>query len=68
MSWIGVVWCEAGNYGPGGGFVAQQELGRPTYPSLPQPGQLIELHGQEWEVVSQHLGFIKIRPRVMKPI
>jgi hypothetical protein len=68
MTWKGPVWREAGNYGAVGGFVPRQDLGTHTFPSQPETGQIVQVWGQEWIVVSQELGYIVVKPRVMKAL
>ena len=66
MSWTGVVWREAGNYGPIGGWQAQKDLGRHTFPSPPEPGMVLEVRGEDYQVVSLGLAFCHVRPMRMK--
>ncbi len=62
MSWRYVVWREAGGYGPHGSFDAQRQLGTFTLGVQPEPGMILELRGDEYQVVSVGLGFCHVRP------
>ncbi len=66
MTWRGVVWREAGGYGPLGGFEAQKNLGTFTFPNHPEEGMILELRGEDYKVVSVGLGFCHVRPMRMK--
>ncbi len=63
-----VVWREAGNYGPVGMFTPQEDLGTYTFPQVPERGQIVEARGQEWIVTEVFLGYIHVKPRVMRPV
>jgi hypothetical protein len=52
VSWTGVVWREAGIYGPDGIFVQQVRLGRYTFPVTPEVGRTLEIDGKKYGVVS----------------
>jgi hypothetical protein len=60
--WTGVVWREAGNYGPGGTFEPRKNLGRHTIPHDPEIGFVIEIDGEQYEVTAVYLGFCHVRP------
>lgn len=66
MTWRGVVWREAGAYGPLGGFVPQKDLGTWTFDNPPEVGMILEVGDEEYQVVSVGLGFCHVRPRTMK--
>lgn len=66
MSWSGVVWREAGNYGALGGFDPQKDLGRHTFPNKPEVGMILEIRGEDYQVVSVDLGYCHVRPMRMK--
>jgi hypothetical protein len=68
MAWTGVVWREAGNYGPGGMFESQQNLGRHAFGVQPEVGDSLEIGGEEYRVVSVDVAFCHVRPTKMKPI
>jgi hypothetical protein len=61
MSWTGVVWREAGPYGPGGIFVQQMRLGRHTFPVKPAVGATLKIGDEEYRVVSVAGGFCHVR-------
>jgi len=52
MTWTGVVWREAGPYGPDGIFVQQMRLGLLTFPLAPAVGAIVKISDQEYRVVS----------------
>jgi len=60
MTWTGVVWREAGTYGPGP-FVQQVRLGRYTFPVTPEVGRTLEIDGEKYRVVSVAGGFCHVR-------
>ena len=68
MTWTGVIWHEAGTYGPGGAFQPQKDLGRRTLPVEPEFGMILDLDGTEWQVVETHVGYCYVRPRVIKAL
>ena len=68
MTWRGPVWREAGNYGRAGTFEARRSLGDHTFAKRPTVGQVIQLHGQEWLIVSVETDFLTVTPRIIKPI
>jgi hypothetical protein len=61
MTWTGIVWREAGAYGPGGTFVPQVRLGSHTLPTEPAVGDVVEIDGKEYLVVSVVRGFCHVR-------
>jgi hypothetical protein len=61
MTWTGVVWREAGPYGPDGIFVPQVRLGRYTFPIEPEVGRTLEIDGEKYRVVSVAGGFCHVR-------
>ncbi len=67
MTWRGVVWREAGNYGPLSGFSPQEGLGTFTFPNPPEVGMILQLKDEDYKVVSVDLGFCHVRPMRMKP-
>ena len=52
MTWTGVVWREAGPYGPDGIFVQQMRLGLLTFPVAPGVGGIVTIGDQEYRVAS----------------
>jgi hypothetical protein len=52
VTWTGVVWREAGPYGPDGIFVQQMRLGRHTFPVEPSVGAIVTIGSEEYRVVS----------------
>lgn len=66
MSWSGVVWREAGNYGPMGMRSSREDLGRHTFPDPPEVGMILEIRGEDYRVTSVDLGFCYVRPMRMK--
>jgi hypothetical protein len=66
--WTGVVWREAGNYGPGGMFEARQNLGSHTFPHDPEVGFVLEINDEQYQVTEVYLGFCHVRPTRMKPL
>ena len=66
--WTGVVWREAGNYGPRGSFELRENLGRHTFPHDPEVGFVIDINGEKYEVTSIYLGFCHVQPTKMKPL
>jgi hypothetical protein len=62
MTWTGVGWRDAGNYGPGGMFEAQRDLGRYIFPEQPEVGFVIVINGEQYEVTYIELGFCRVRP------
>jgi hypothetical protein len=65
--WTGVVWREAGNYGPGRMFEPRKNLGRHTFPHAPEVGFVVEIVGERYHVIAVYLGFCHLRPTKMKP-
>jgi hypothetical protein len=61
-SWAGVIWREAGHYGPEGGFVARQHLGRHTLAVMPQVGMKIRLNGHDYYVTKLFWQYCYVRP------
>src|SRR5690349_5085904 len=61
MIWTGVVWREAGPYGPGGIFVQQMRLGRYTLSAKPEVGRTLGIDGQKYRVVSVAGRFCHVR-------
>jgi hypothetical protein len=61
MTWTGVVWREAGTYGPDGAFVQQVRLGRYTFPMTPEVGRTLEIDGEKYHVVSVAGRFCHVR-------
>jgi hypothetical protein len=61
VSWTGVVWREAGIYGPDGTFVQQVRLGRYTFPVTPEVGRTLEIDGEKYGVVSVAGRFCHVR-------
>lgn len=61
MTWTGVVWREAGPYGPGGIFVQQMRLGPHTFPAAPEVGRIIQIDGKDYRVVSVAGRFCHVR-------
>jgi hypothetical protein len=68
VTWRGVVWREAGNYGAGGTFLPAQVLGDHTFPDDPRVGMILELGGDDYEVVSVDVAYCYVRPTRMKPL
>lgn len=69
MSWKGLVWLEAGNYGPGGIWQAQKKLGEFTFPNVPDVGMVLEIRGEDYQVVESSVpgpGYVHVRPMRMK--
>jgi hypothetical protein len=48
--WTGVVWREAGNFGPGGKLEPRQSLGSHTFPHEPEVGFVIEIDDEQYQV------------------
>src|SRR5687768_10070564 len=67
VTWRGVIWREAGNYGRAGTFEARKNLGEHTFAEPPTVGQIVELQDQEWLIVSVSLGFLTVTPRIIRP-
>jgi hypothetical protein len=63
MTWTGVVWREAGPYGPDGIFVQQMRMGRYTFPAAPEVGCTLEIDGEKYRVVSVAGGFCHVSKR-----
>lgn len=61
MTWAGVVWREAGPYGPGGTFVPQVRLGRYSLPVKPEAGNTLEVDDEKYWVVSVAGRFCHVR-------
>jgi hypothetical protein len=61
VTWTGVVWREAGPYGPDGIFVQQMRLGRHTFPVTPAVGAIVTIGDEEYRVVSVAGGFCHVR-------
>ena len=66
--WTGVVWREAGDYGPEGTSEPRKNLGRHTFPHDPEVGFVIEIDGEQYEVTSIYLEFCNVRPTKMKSL
>jgi hypothetical protein len=66
--WTGVVWLEAGNYGPGGAFEPRQHLGTHTFAHEPEVGFVVEINDEEYRVTAVYLDFCHVRPAKMKPL
>jgi hypothetical protein len=60
VTWTGVVWRDAGPYGPDGIFVQQTRLGRVTFPVAPAVGAIVKIGDQEYRVVSIVGGFCHV--------
>jgi len=60
VTWTGVVWRDAGPYGPDGIFVQQMRLGRVTFPVAPAVGAIVKIGDQEYRVVSIVGGFCHV--------
>ena len=60
MTWTGLVWREAGPYGPDGIFVQQTRLGRLTFPVAPAVGAIVKIGDQENRVLSVVGGFCHV--------
>lgn len=56
------VWREAGNYGPGGRFEAQKNLGRHVFNNDPRPGQQVTINGQNWLVSKSEPAVLYVVP------
>ena len=65
--WTGVVWREAGNFGPGGMLEPKQSLGSHTFPHEPEVGFVLEIDDEQYEVTEVYLGFCHVRPTNLKP-
>jgi hypothetical protein len=68
MTWRGVVWREAGTYGPGGMFEPQQNLGTHTFPNEPEVGWVLEINDEQYQVVSVDVAFCHVRPTKMQAL
>ena len=66
MSYRSVIWHEAGSYGAVGGFVPQRHLGTFTLPNRPEVGMILEVRGEDYQVVSAGIGYCHVRPMRMK--
>jgi hypothetical protein len=60
-TWTGVVWREAGTYGPDSAFVQQMRLGRYAFPVPPEVGRTLEIDGEKYWVVSVAGRFCHVR-------
>jgi hypothetical protein len=67
VTWRGVIWREAGNYGRAGTFEARKSLGDHTFAQPPTVGQILELQDQEWLILSVEVGSLTVAPRIIKP-
>jgi hypothetical protein len=66
VTWTGVVWREAGTYGPGGTFEQQVQLGRHSFPVKPAVGAILKIGSEEYRVISVAGGFCHVGPTEMR--
>lgn len=62
------MWREAGNYGLAGAFEAEKKIGDMTFPREPEEGDILEIRGEDYRVISVETGYCHVRPLRMKPI
>jgi hypothetical protein len=60
--WTGVVWREAGHYGPEGTCEPRKNLGLHTFSHDPEVGFVVEINGEEYRVTAVYLEFCHVRP------
>jgi hypothetical protein len=64
MSWRGPVWREAGSWD--GVWTARKDLGTHEFAEQPDVGQEIQIGEERYRVVEQDLGFIVVKPQLLK--